>query len=341
VADIITPNPPPYRPGLDLDHPLERIGKTYVRVDPDKILGIVETNEPDELDVLHPVDAVSRAIAGHVVEFLHEELASGRLPADFLPLQSGVGNVANAVMQGIGESPEIPDFLMYSEVFQSAPFELMKSGRLRGASTCALTLSPAQMDELVERIDEFAPRLILRPQEISNNPAVVRQLGVIAINTALEVDLYGHVNSTHVCGCRMMNGIGGSGDFARNAYLSIFVCPSVAKQGKISTIVPMCTHIDHNEHTVHAVVTEHGLADLRGLAPKARAQRVIDRCAHPAYRSYLHQYVRDTGGGHIRHNLHRCFELHENLQQYGAMLPDAAPGPPAAALPELSLTSGR
>jgi acyl-CoA hydrolase len=137
---------------------------------------------------------------------------------------------------------------------------------------------PPQMKELSEQIDFFAPRLVLRPQEISNNPAVVRQLGVIAINTALEVDLYGHVNSTHVGGCRMMNGIGGSGDFARNAYLSIFVCPSIAKSGCISTVVPMCTHVDHNEHTVQAIATEHGLADLRGLAPKARAQKIIDQC---------------------------------------------------------------
>ena len=323
MADIMTPKPPPYRPALDLDHPLERLGKTYVRVDPEKIIGIVETDEPDELGVLGPADSVSHAIANHVVRFLYDELASGRLPADFLPLQSGVGNVANAVMQGIGENRDIPDFLMYSEVLQSAAFELMRSGRLRGASTCALTLSPAQMSEVTEQIDFYSPRLVLRPQEISNNPAILRQLGVIAINTALEVDLYGHVNSTHVCGRRMMNGIGGSGDFARNAYLSIFVCPSVAKDGRISTVVPMCTHIDHNEHSVHAIVTEHGLADLRGLAPKARAEKIIRNCAHPAYRDYLHQYVREAGAGHIRHDLHRCFELHRNLQQTGTMLPAA------------------
>ena len=331
MADIMTPKPPPFRPALDLDHPLQRQGKTYVRVDPEKIIGIVETDEPDELGVLGPADSVSQAIANHVVQFLHEELAGGRVPADFLPLQSGVGNVANAVMQGIGDNQDIPDFLMYSEVLQSAAFGLLRSGRLRGASTCALTLSPAQMNELVDEIDFFTPRLVLRPQEISNNPAIVRQLGVIAINTALEVDLYGHVNSTHVYGCRMMNGIGGSGDFARNAYLSIFVCPSVAKDGTISTVVPMCTHIDHNEHSVHAIVTEHGLADLRGLAPKARAQRIINTCAHPVYRDYLHQYVREAGTGHIRHDLHRCFEMHQNLQQYGTMLPAAVPLP---AMPE-------
>jgi acyl-CoA hydrolase len=211
---------------------------------------------------------------------------------------------------------------MYTEVFQSAAYELMRRGRLLGASTCALTLLPLQAIELVSDFEFFAPRLVLRPQEISNNPAVVRQLGVIAMNTALEVDLYGHVNSTHVLGQTMMNGIGGSGDFSRNAYLSIFFCPSLAKGGKISTVVPMCSHVDHNEHSVQVIVTEQGLADLRGLEPARRAQTMIERCAHPAYRDALHRYVRQAGPGHIRHDLSRCFELHQNLLRYGAMLPD-------------------
>ncbi len=326
MADIMIPKPPPYRPAIDIDHPLQRIGKTYVRIDPEKIIAVVETDQCDELHGFTPADPTSQAIAAHVVDFLHDELAANRIPRDFLPLQSGVGNVSNAVMQGIGQSPDIPDFLMYSEVLQSSAFELMRSGRLRGASTCALTLTPEHMVELVEDIDFYSPRLVLRPQEISNNPAVIRQLGIIALNTALEVDLYGHVNSTHVCGRTMMNGIGGSGDFARNAYLCIFVCPSVAKQGKISTIVPMCTHIDHSEHTVQVIVTEYGLADLRGLAPRERARCIIDRCAHPAFRDYLHGYLCDSGAGHIRHDLTRCFELHRNLELYGAMLPDVSLG---------------
>ncbi|MFO0928507.1 MAG: acetyl-CoA hydrolase/transferase C-terminal domain-containing protein [Gemmataceae bacterium] len=181
------------------------------------------------------------------------------------------------------------------------------------------------MTDLSAHLQTYASKLVLRPQEISNNPSVVRQLGVIAMNTALEVDLYGHVNSTHVCGQTMMNGIGGSGDFTRNAYLSIFMCPSVAKGGKISTVVPMCSHIDHNEHSVQVIVTEHGLADLRGLAPMERAQTLINKCAHPLYRDYLHRYIRDAGAGHIRHDFSRCFELHQNLFRHGSMLPTASP----------------
>jgi propionyl-CoA:succinyl-CoA transferase len=324
MADIVIPKPPPHRAAIDLDHPLQRIGKTYARVDPEKVVGVVQTNLPDELGGFDPADPTSRAIAGHVVRFLLDERAAGRIPAELLPLQSGVGNIANAVMEGLGDNPDVPNFTMYTEVLQSAGFELMKRGRLLGASTCALALTPAQMKTLGEQLDFFAPRVVLRPQEISNNPAVLRQLGVIALNTALEVDLYGHVNSTHVCGQTMMNGIGGSGDFTRNAYLSIFMCPSVAKGGRISTVVPMCAHVDHNEHSVQVIVTEHGLADLRGLAPAERARRLIDRCAHPLYRDYLQRYVREAGPGHIRHDLDRCFELHQNLLRLGAMLPHLA-----------------
>jgi succinate CoA transferase len=321
MADIVIPKPPPFRPALDLDHPLQRIGKTYARVDPERIVGIVETSAPDEFLPFDPPNEISSAIARHVVHFLLNEMASGRLPEEMLPIQAGVGDVANAVLAGLGKHADIPNFLMYTEVFQSAAFELMKQERITGASTCALTFTPEQMQDLLGEIDFYAPRLVLRPQEISNNPAIVRQMGVIAMNTALEIDIFGHVNSTHVMGCKMVNGIGGSGDFARNAYLSIFMCPSTKKDNAISTIVPMCTHVDHNEHTVNVVVTEQGIADLRGLEPLKRAHLIIDTCAHPQYRDYLHSYLRDAGSGHIRHDLSRCFEMHQSLLKHGTMLP--------------------
>ncbi len=321
MADIVVPKPPPHRHALDLDHPLERIGKHYARVDPEKVVGVVETFRPDELGSFDPPDATSRAIAEHVVNFLVEEQAAGRIPAGFLPLQVGVGNIANAVLGSLGANKNIPPFFMYTEVFQATAFELMMSGRVVGASTCGITLRPEQMIELVGELDYVFPRLVLRPQEISNNPAVVRQLGVVALNTALEVDLYGHVNSTHLCGKDMVNGIGGSGDFTRNAYLSVFLCPSTAKGGRVSTIVPMCPHVDHSEHSVQVVATERGLADLRGLAPRERARLLAERCAHPAYRDYLLGYAARAGAGHIRHDLGRCFELHQNLLRSGSMLP--------------------
>jgi acyl-CoA hydrolase len=211
---------------------------------------------------------------------------------------------------------------MYSEVFQDSLVELMERGKLLGASATSLTVTDENIRKIYDNIGFFAERIVLRPQELSNNPGVVRRLGVISMNTALEVDVYGHVNSTHVAGTKMMNGIGGSGDFTRNAYVSMFMCPSIAKGGKISTIVPMVSHCDHNEHSVQVIVTEQGLADLRGLGPMQRARMIIDNCAHPAYRDYLHKYLDNAPAGHIRHDLSRCFELHNNLTEQGAMLPD-------------------
>ncbi len=324
LADIRTLPPPPNRSPIPIYHPLERIGWPYAVVDPRKIAGIVETNEPDGVGEFSPPNEACVKIARNVVRFLLDELRAGRIPPEFLPLQSGVGNIANAVMQGLGDDPDIPPFHMYTEVLQDALVPLMEQRKLLGASTCSLTLSPPVLEKLYANIDEYVDRLVLRPQELSNNPGVIRRLGVIAMNTALEVDIYGHANSTHVAGTRMMNGIGGSGDFTRNAYLSIFMCPSIARNGAISTIVPFCSHVDHNEHSVQIVVTEQGLADLRGLAPDERARALIDNCAHPAYRPWLHDYIASCGPGHIRHNLARAFELHRNLLEQGAMLPDVA-----------------
>jgi acetyl-CoA hydrolase len=211
---------------------------------------------------------------------------------------------------------------MYSEVCQNAMIDLMPQGKIQGISACALTITPDKLRELIDNFDFFAPRIVLRPQEISNNPGIIRRLGVIALNTALEFDIYGNVNSSHIFGMRVVNGIGGSGEFTRNAYLSIFMTPSITKGGKISAVVPMTPHVDNNEHSVQIVVTEQGLADLRGLGPQQRAQLIIEKCAHPYYKEYLWKYLQNASTGHIRHDLFRCFELHRYLMQTGQMLPD-------------------
>jgi len=210
---------------------------------------------------------------------------------------------------------------MYTEVYQDSLVDLMDSGKLLCASACGLAVSSDKLQHIVDNIDFFGQRIILRPQEISNHPGIIRRLGVIAMNTAIEADIYGNVNSTHIYGTDIMNGVGGSGEFTRNSYLSIFMTPSIAKNGNISCIVPMCPHIDNNEHSVQVLVTEQGLADLRGLGPKQRARVIIDNCAHPLYRDYLNQYVHNARHAHIRHDLARSFELHRNLMANGSMLP--------------------
>jgi len=322
MADIMIVPPPPYRSALPIHDPINKIGWPYAAVDPKKVVAVVENNEPDHVPPFAPPMKASLRIAEHLVRFLVDEMRAGRIPDDFLPLQAGVGNITNGVMSALGKHPEIPPFKMYSEVVQDSQIDLMEQGKLQAASTTALAVSPHLLKRVYENMDFFTPRLVLRPQELSNNPGIIRRLCVIAMNTALEVDVYGNVNVTHVGGTQVVNGIGGSADFSRNSYLSILMCPSIAKNGKISSIVPMCPHIDNTEHSVTVIVTDQGVADLRGLGPAQRARAIIHNCAHPAYRPYLDQYLMKGRVGHIRHDLNSCFELHQNLERYGAMLPE-------------------
>ncbi|KGH48696.1 MULTISPECIES: acetyl-CoA hydrolase/transferase family protein [Modestobacter] len=315
---------PPNRRPVQLTRPGDRIGVPHLRVDPDKVVAVVETSAPDRNTPFSEPDDTARAIAGHLIEYLEHQVSVGRLPAELLPLQSGVGNVANAVLSGLQES-RFEQLTAYTEVIQDGMLDLLRSGTLASTSATAFSLSPTAIADFNAHVAEFRDRIVLRPQEISNHPEIVRRLGVLAMNGMIEADLYGNVNSTHLMGSRIQNGIGGSGDFARNAYVSFFLTPSTAKGGAISSIVPMVSHVDHTEHDVSVIVTEHGLADLRGLPPRKRARLVIDNCAAPEYRPLLTDYyARAERGAHGRHTPHLLAEAlswHTRYLETGSMLP--------------------
>ena len=319
IHDIYEPADPPMRREIPVYKPSDRIGQPFVKVDPKKIVGVVETNREPDGSKFAPLDDVTLAIGRNVSDFLVGEMKAGRLPKSFLPLQSGVGNVANAVLGCMGENEAIPPFTVYTEVIQDAVIKLMKQGRVTFASGCSLSVSHEALREIYERLDFYKDKLLLRPQEISNNPEVVRRLGVITINTALEADIFGNVNSTHVLGTKMMNGIGGSGDFTRSGYVSIFTTPSTAKDGKISSFVPMVSHLDHSEHSVKVIISEYGVADLRGKSPVQRAREIIERCAHPDYRPLLHAYLDRGVKGHTPQSLDACFAFHRAFIETGDM----------------------
>ncbi len=313
---------PPNRRPIPMVQPDDRIGEPYLRCDPNKVVAVVKTNQPDRNTAFTPPDEVSRRIAEHIIDFLQHEVRRGRVPKDLLPLQSGVGNIANAVLAGLNEGP-FENLTAYTEVLQDGMLDMLRSGKLRSASATALSLSPAGLDEFMRDIDRYRTRIVLRPQEISNHPELIRRLGVISMNAMIEADIYGHVNSTHLMGSAIMNGIGGSGDFARNAYLSMFMTPSVAKKGAISCIVPMASHVDHTEHDVQIIVTEQGLADLRGSSPTQRARIIIDRCAHPDYRDALDDYLarakKGASGQHTPHLLDEALSWHSRYLKTGTM----------------------
>ena len=320
--DNYVPLDPPCRREIPIYTPSDRIGSTVVKIDPKKIIGVVPSNASESIKPFTAPDEVSQKIGDNLSHFLAQQLREGKMPKEFLPIQSGVGNVANAVLYGLGENPDVPQFVMYTEVIQDAVMHLMEEGKCKFASTCALTFSDDAMDHFMDNIDFFRDKILMRPGEISNHPEVVRRLGLIAMNTALEADIYGNVNSTHVLGTKMMNGIGGSADFSRNAYLSIFSCPSIQKGGKISAIVPMVSHVDHSEHSVKILATEQGVADLRGKDPLQRAQTIIENCVHPMYKELMWDYLKLASKceGHIHHDLRAAFALHEAFMETGDML---------------------
>jgi propionyl-CoA:succinyl-CoA transferase len=319
MHDIYEPADPPYRREIPIYSASDRIGSPVVKVDPARIAGVVVTNLPDETGGFEEPTPETETIGNRVAEFLAAEIASGRVPKGFLPVQSGVGNIANAILGALGNHTEIPAFEMYTEVLQDSVVRLIKLERVKFTSTCSLTLSQPAIRDIYDNLEWFRSRILMRPQEISNHPEVIRRLGLISINTAIEVDIFGNVNSTHVMGRQMMNGIGGSGDFTRNAYLSIFTCPSTAKGGKISTIVPLVSHMDHSEHSVQIVATEWGIADLRGRSPYERALLIIENCAHPEFRDELRGYLEMVRGGHTPHTLTAAFKLHEQFLNTGDM----------------------
>lgn len=322
MHDSYVPLDPPYRKPIPIERPEDRIGTPYISCELDKIVAVVPCDITDKVRPLGEIDEDAKHMGENLVAFFKKEVAEGRLPKNLLPLQSGVGSVANAVINGLVNS-DFEDLTVYTEVIQDGMFDLIDAGKLRVASGTALTPSPECQKKFYENLDHYKPYLILRPQEISNSPEVARRIGVIAMNTAIEVDIYGNVNSTHICGTKLMNGVGGSGDFARNGYLTVFFTNSLAKGGKISSVVPFCSHIDHATLDVDVIVSERGVADLRGLTPKEKAPIIIDQIANPKYQpmllDYFHRACEACGNSQTPHLLEEAFDFHNRFNKTGTM----------------------
>jgi len=322
IHDSYVPLDPPNRQPIPITRPEDRIGTTYIPCELDKIVAVVPCDISDKVRPLGEIDEDAKHMGENLVAFFKKEVAEGRLPKNLLPLQSGVGSVANAVINGLVNS-DFEDLTVYTEVIQDGMFDLIDAGKLRVASGTALTPSPECQKKFYENVEHYKPYLILRPQEISNSPEVARRIGVIAMNTAIEVDIYGNVNSTHICGTKLMNGVGGSGDFARNGYLTVFFTNSLAKGGKISSVVPFCSHIDHATLDVDVIVSERGVADLRGLTPKEKAPIIIDQIANPKYQpmllDYFHRACEACGNSQTPHILEEAFSFHERFLKTGTM----------------------
>ena len=325
MHDIYSVPKLPNRTPIPINRPGDRIGTPFIPVDQNKFVAVVKTDAPDRNAPFKPIDDTSKKIAGHFLDLLEGEVKAGRLKYDQYIMQSGVGNVPNAVMAGLLDS-KFENIQAYTEVIQDGMLDLIDAGKMTVASATSFALSPEYAEKMNAEAKRYRDHIILRPQQISNHPEVVRRTGLIASNGMIEADIYGNINSTNVSGSRVMNGIGGSGDFTRNAYLSSFISPSIAKDGAISAIVPFASHIDHTEHDAMVIITEHGYADLRGLAPRDRVKKMI-AIAHPDYRPLLEEYYeRATAEGHYMqtpHDLKTAFDFHINLAEKGSMKGDA------------------
>ena len=298
----------------------DRIGTPYIELPTEKVVAVVETNAPDRNAPFKAPDEVSEKIAANFIEFLEGEVAAGRLEYDKFIMQSGVGNVPNAVMAGRLES-KFETIQAYTEVIQDGMLDLIDAGKMSVASATSFALSPEYAEKMNAEAERYRKHIILRPQQVSNHPEVIRRVGLISSNGMIEADIYGNINSTNVGGSRIMNGTGGSGDFTRNGYISTFVSPSVAKGGAISAIVPFVSHTDHTEHDTMVIITEYGVADLRGLAPRERVEKVI-AVAHPDYRPLLEEYYERASANkfvHTPHDLKTAFDFQINFAEKGDM----------------------
>ena len=322
MHDDALPELPPHAKPLPVYSAGDRVGNDFVKIDTNKVIAIVENDAFDEVTPFVEPDEVSKNIGERILDFIRFEESHGRLPKG-MAYQSGVGKVANAVLCAMADDDRLGRIDLFTEVIQEAVLPLLKKGKLGVASGTALTLSQAAQQEFVQNASEWKKHFVLRQQEVSNSPDIIRRVGVISMNTALEADIFGNVNSSLVCGSAMMNGIGGAADFARHCALGFFLTPSVAKGGAISSIVPYVSHVDHTEHDTQIFVTEQGLADLRGLPTEERARLIIKNCVHPDFRDemtdFLEYGLKHAKGLHQPLPLDRAFEMHTRFLTTGSM----------------------
>jgi len=301
-------------------NPLARIGVPYIPINPDKIKGIVLSELSSRSADENKPDRMGDLIGQHILDFFQREIHAGRLSEPLPPIEMGVGNLAGNVLRKIGAG-EFQGLRFHLPSIVDPLLDIVDAGKVEWVSGMALRFSPDVWERFEANLDRYKKCMVLRPVSVCNSAEVIQRLGVIAINGCLEMDIQGQVNSSHVMGAKILTGIAGSYDFSRNGFYSIFVGPSTARGGKISTIVPMVSHVDHTEHDVDILVTEQGLADLRGLDPREKAETIIGRCAHPDFREMLSDYLARAKKepGHIPVAFEESNSFHLRLKRSGSM----------------------
>ena len=321
MHDVYCCKLPPYQKEIPLFNVGDRIGTPYIPVKEDKKIYIIESYEPEKNPPASKIDLDSLKVGENLVSFLEYEVKKGKMPPKLFPIASGIGNTSDAFLHCLAQS-NFENIELFTPVLGDGVLELIDQGKCKIASTPGFILSEEKWQHFCQNIGKYKDKIIIRSVEVVNNAEIVRRLGVIALNNLLEIDIYGNINSSHIGGTQLVNGVGGAGVFAANGYLSVFLTVSTSRKGKVSTIVPMVPHVDITEHNIDILVTEQGMADLRGLSPVERAEKIINNCAHPDYRPLLSAYLekaKATVGGHEPHILEEAFSFYTCLKQTGSM----------------------
>ncbi len=271
---------------IPIRHTSDRIGTPYIPLDPRKLRGIVFSRVPDRESPGRPEGETSRNIAHRIGEFLKGEKKNEELP----PLEIGIGEIMNSLLRSLLQS-EFYDLNFFLAAATDPVLDLIDHGRIAALSCTSLRFSSAALDRFFSRMEAYRRHIVIRPVSITNSPEVIGRLGVIGINSALEADILGQVNSSHIRGSLLVGGVAGSYDYARSGAVSVFALPAMSEKSGASNILPRVSHVDHTEHEVDILITEYGIADLRGLDPFARAERIIEKCCHPEFRDGLRSYV--------------------------------------------------
>jgi succinyl-CoA:acetate CoA-transferase len=301
-------------------NPLKRIGVPYFSVDPRKIKAIVISDLGDKPSKEAKPDTMGAVIGQYLVDFFRKEIAAGRLSESLPPLELGFGELFGNMMRKIGESG-FKNFRFHLPMVSDPVFELVAAGKVDWVAGIALRLSAEAWKRFEQEPDRYKKFMVLRPVTVNGCAELIQRMGVVAINGCLEMDLLGQVNSSHVLGTKIMAGIGGTYDYSRNSLYSIFIARSTTKGGDISSIVPRVSHVDHTMHDVDVLVTDQGLADLRGLDPRERAEEIIRQCAHPDYRGMLSDYLERAKKepGHIPVLMEEAGSFHARFKRTGSM----------------------
>ncbi len=275
----------------------QRIGKPGLKIRSNQIGAIVYSDEKEENASSYsktPPDA--KTFSENIWKILEEKIKFNNK----MPLQVGAGSIASSI---VNASP-FGNLKIWCEIAPSRWLEYTDS-KIDIISASAIYSIPGDesyTSRFLENYKEYSGKIILRPNNVTNSSELISRLGVIVIQQALEIDIFGSVNVSHI-NSNIYNGVGGSIDFCSAGKYVIVVLPSTANNGKKSRIAPWLTCVDIPRHLVDFIVTEIGIADLRWKDPRERAEEIINKCVHPDFRDSLLRYFRSLAPGHMPVNI--------------------------------------